>query len=101
MSYSYPEIRQFRGRYAQRNSFEVPDGALEVALNVTVGNDFIISKRRGYYRYFTPITGTLKGLDKYERTLVAFYTDKVTHFADTGTAPMRQGARQLMAWKLE
>jgi len=92
MSYTYPEIRQFRGRYAQRNSFEVPDGALEVALNVTVGNDFIISKRRGYYRYFTPITGTLKGLEKYERTLMAFYTDKVSHFADSGTAPNEVGS---------
>ncbi len=92
MSYNYPEIRQFKGRYAQRNSFEVPDGALETALNVTVGNDFIVSKRRGFYGYYTPGTGTLKGLEKYENTLIAFYTDKVSHYTDTGTAPNETGS---------
>ena len=95
MTYSYPEIRQFKGRYAQRNSFELPDGALETALNVTVANDFIISKRRGYYTFFTPPTGILKSIENYERTLIGFYTDKVSHFADTGTSPNLVGAETI------
>jgi hypothetical protein len=92
MSYSYPEIRQFRGRYAQRNSFEVPDGALEVAENVTVGRDFIIAKRRGFYDYFVPVTGTLKGLVKYEDRVVSLYGTKVSYYTDTGVSPNETGA---------
>ena len=45
MPYAYPEIKTMRGLYQQRNSFTVPDGALETALNLTVKNDNILSSR--------------------------------------------------------
>lgn len=96
MSYNYVEIRKFRGRYAQRNSFEVPDGALEIAQNVTVSSDFIISKRRGFYTYFSPGSGTLKELVTYENKLLAFYNNKVGYFNDTGVSPNLVGSETLL-----
>jgi hypothetical protein len=97
MTYSYPEIRQFRGRYAQRNSFEVPDGALEVANNVTVGSDFIISKRRGFYTYFTPGSGTLKALFNYEDTLISIYENQVAKYVSTGVSPNQVGSQTVIS----
>lgn len=93
MSYNSPEIRQFRGRYAQRNSFEVPDGALEVAQNMVVASDFILTKRRGFYPYFAPGSGTLKKLKKYEGKLIAVYTTQISSFADTGSSPNVTGSQ--------
>lgn len=93
MSYNSPEIRQFRGRYVQRNSFEVPDGALEVASNVTVQNDFIITKRRGFYQYYAPGSGTLKKLKKYENRLIAVYATQIAHYADSGVSPNLVGTQ--------
>lgn len=93
MSYNSPEIRQFRGRYVQRNSFEVPDGALEVASNVTVQNDFIITKRRGYYQYYAPGSGTLKKLKKYENKLIAIYTNQIAYYTDSGASPNLVGTQ--------
>jgi hypothetical protein len=91
MTYMFPEIRQFRGRYAQRNSFDVPDGALEIAVNATIQSDFVVTKRRGFYDYFTPGSGTLKTLEKYENQLIGIFNSKVSYFVDTGTAPNETG----------
>jgi hypothetical protein len=96
MSYSYPEIRQLRGRYVQRNSFEVPDGALEIGHNVTVQSDFVLSKRRGFYQYFAPGSGTLKQLAKYENKLIAIFGTKISYFTDTGTAPNETGTETVL-----
>lgn len=53
MAYSYPEIRTFSGLFLQQNSFDVPDGAMEVAENVVIQNDNQISKLFGFYTYYT------------------------------------------------
>ena len=97
MSYSYSEIRQFRGRYVQRNSFEVPDGALETALNLTVGNDFILGKRRGFYQYYLPGSGTLKKLKKYENRLIAVYDTKISYYTNSGIAPNEVGTETALS----
>jgi len=97
MSYTYPEIRQFRGRYVQRNSFEVPDGALEVASNVTVASDFVLTKRRGFYNYFVPGAGTLKSVVKYENRLLALYGNQVSYYTNTGTAPNETGSETILS----
>ena len=95
MSYNSPEIRTFRGRYAQRNSFEVPDGALEVASNVTVGSDFIVTKRRGFYAYYVPATQILN-LANYENTLVSIYSDKFAYYSNTGSEPNLLGSQTVL-----
>ena len=68
--YSYPEIKTLRGLYLQRNSFTVPDGALEQATNLIVKNDNILSSRRGFHCYFDPSSGTLNNLFNYQDTLL-------------------------------
>mgnify|MGYP003661570248 FL=1 len=92
MPYSYPEIRQMRGLYQQRNSFTVPDGALEKALNLTVKNDNILTSRRGFHQYFNVSSGTLNNLFKYQNILIAMYNAKMAYYTDTGSAPNQTGS---------
>jgi len=92
VGYSYPEIKTLKGLYLQRNSFTVPDGALEEALNLVVKNDNILSSRRGFHTYFDPITGTLNNLFNYEDKLISAYSTKLTSYADTGTTPNETGS---------
>ena len=92
MAYSYPEIRTLKGLHLQQNSFDVPDGALEIAKNVVIDRDGIISKRRGFYRYFVPGSGTLNALFTFGGKLLAAYLDKIRYYDDTGTVPNKTGA---------
>lgn len=78
--------------YLQANSFNVPDGALEEALNIVVKNDFIWSSRNGYYPYFTPLTGTLNNLFQFQNQLFSIYEDKLEYYTDTGTTPNETGS---------
>ena len=91
MPYAYPEIKTMRGLYQQRNSFTVPDGALETALNLTVKNDNILSSRRGFHIYHEPSSGTLNNLLTYQSVLMAVYNDKITYFTDSGSEPNKTG----------
>lgn len=91
MSYSYPEIKNFAGLFLQQNSFSVPDGAMEVAQNIIVSKDQIITKRRGNYTYFDPSAGTLNRLFQYQNKLLAAYETKFVHYADTGVSPNETG----------
>lgn len=91
MGYSYPEIRQFLGLFAQANSFALPDGAMEIAENIVINDDNVIQKMRGFYRYFTPGVGTLNALFNYQNKLIAVYNTKASYFSDTGSAPNKTG----------
>ncbi len=97
MPFTYPEIRTLHGLYLQRNTFTVPDGACEQANNVVVKNDNMISSRRGYYTYFSPVTGTLNNLFNYQDTLLAIYADKIRYYTDTGTAPNETGSEHTLS----
>lgn len=90
--YTFPEIRSFRGLFLQRNSFTAPDGALEVAKNVVIPNDDVISRARGYYTYFDVSTGSLNKLFTYQEKLFAAYTDKIRYYTDTGSSPNETGS---------
>lgn len=70
----FPEIRKFSGLFLQANSYDVPDGAMEICRNVEIQSDAILQKTRGWYRYWTPpLPGQeLKGLIKYAGFLHAF-----------------------------
>jgi hypothetical protein len=89
VSYQYPEIRKFDGLYLQANSFNVPDGALEIARNIEIQNDAIIQKTRGWYTYWTPGPGQeLQALVTYDDTMLAFGSFGIMSFLnDTSLDP--------------
>lgn len=91
MAYNYPEVRKFLGLYAQANSFGLPDGAMERCLNVTIDDDDVIIKSRGYYTYYTPLITTLNNIFLYERRLLAAFSTKMAYFTDTGVSPNEVG----------
>jgi hypothetical protein len=92
LSYEYPEIRKFLGLFAQQNSFDVPDGAMERALNIVLNDDNVILKDRGFYQYFDPTSTTLNNLFFYKQKLLAVFTTKISYFTDTGSAPNVTGS---------
>lgn len=89
--YSHVEIKTFIGLYLQQNSFAVPDGALEVAENCVITLDNVISKRRGYFAFFSPGSGTLNNLALYQHTLIDIYTNKIGHLDDNGSETINTG----------
>jgi len=73
MPLTFPEIRKFTGLFLQANSYDVPDGAMEVCRNVEIQSDAILSKTHGWYRYWTPSIGQqIKGLCLYAGALHVF-----------------------------
>lgn len=84
------EIKTFAGLYLQANSFQVPDGAMEVAENVVISKDQKISKVRGYYQYANP-GGVPNNLFLYQNRLCKVDANSMAHYADTGTAPNETG----------
>ena len=91
MAFSYPEIRSWQGLFLQQNSLSVPDGALETALNVVISKDGQITKRRGFYTFYTPVTGTLNRLFTYQNVLMAAFQSKLSYLTETGTIPNKTG----------
>jgi hypothetical protein len=91
--YVTPEIKRFRGLHLQRNSFEVPDGALEEAENCVLYSDQIIEKCRGYYKFFDNNTppATVKGLCNFQETLVSSNTDGLYYYQEQGEEPNKTG----------
>lgn len=90
--YSYPEIKTFRGLYLQRNSFTAPDGAFEIAENVTIPSDDVAVRARGYYEYYDGSAFMLNNLFSYQDNLIAAYETKISYLTDTGTAPNLVGS---------
>lgn len=93
MTYSSPEIKAFLGVYSQENTFTVPDGALEVASNVVVSRNNVVTKRRGFYQYYDPGSDTANNLLLYQSRLLGVFSDKIGYFTDTGSAPNLTGTR--------
>ena len=91
MAYSHPEIKKFAGLYAQPNTFDLPEGAMEVANNVMLRDDNTIQKLRGFYEYNCPVSGTLNALFYYQDKLMAVFTDKIGYFTDAGASPNETG----------
>lgn len=97
MPYQYPEIKKFLGLFLQKNSFTVPEGAMETALNIIINDDDVINKVRGRYKYFTPNSGTLNNLFLYEQKLLAIFNNKISYFTDTGSAPNITGTESVLS----
>lgn len=93
----YPEIKKLTGLYLQQNSFTVPDGACEVANNITISSDNVLSPRRGNYNYFTPVSGTFNRLFNYQEKLIAAYSTKLRYYTDTGSSPNEKGTEHTIS----
>ncbi len=87
MTYSYPEIKAFRGLFAQPNTFTLPDGAMEQASNVVINDDNILQKIRGFYSYYPSGASTLNSLFTYQSRLMGVFNDKIVYFSDLGSEP--------------
>lgn len=87
MSYAYPEIKTFRGLFAQPNTFTLPDGAMEEARNVVINDDNILQKIRGFYEYYDAGLDTVNATFLYQQKLIGVFSNKVGYFADTGAEP--------------
>jgi hypothetical protein len=96
MAYQYPEIKRFLGLFAQANSFSLPEGAMEKALNVVINDDNVISKTRGFYDFFEPASGTLNELFLYQQHLIAVYQSKASYFTETGSSPNEVGTETVL-----
>ena len=97
--YDYPEIKTFKGLYLQRNSFTVPDGAMEQAMNCILLQDNRLNKTRGFYEYFTPSEedGDLNNLFYYQNKLISIYVSQMAYYDDTGSYPNQKGAQTLLS----
>lgn len=93
MPLSYPEQKKFLGLFAQRNSFDLPDGAMEKALNIVMNDDDTVTKARGFYTYYDPTTDTLNAVTLYQDKLIAVLSDEMAYFTDTGSSPNETGTR--------
>lgn len=91
MSYTYPEIKTFRGLFAQPNTFTLPDGAMEEARNVVINDDNILQKIRGFYEYYASGSSQINSLFTYQSKLIGVFNNKVGHFADSGSEPNTVG----------
>lgn len=87
MTYSYPEIKTFRGLFAQPNTFTLPDGAMEEARNVVINDDNILQKIRGFYDYYSAGASTINATFQYQQKLMGVFTNKIGYFSDTGSDP--------------
>lgn len=89
MSYLSPEIKTFGGLFLQKNSFTVPDGAMEIANNVVIQNDDIIIRTRGYYTYddTSVIPAFPNNLFNFNETLVCACEDRIIYYTDSGSSP--------------
>lgn len=84
-----PEIRKFDGLYLQANSFNIPDGAMELAENVVIQSDNIVSKSKGYFEFWRPGGGdalhNIKALYTYQGKLVGLFENGVGRFDESFT----------------
>ena len=96
MPVSYPEIKTFKGLYLQKNSFTVPDGAMERANNCILLQDNRLSKTPGHYQYFSPASGTLNNIFYYQSRLLLIYLNKISYLTDGGTYPNETGTETLL-----
>lgn len=87
MPYTFPEIRSFAGLYLQQNSFQVPDGAMEVASKVVIRSDEVITKTNGLFEYWRPdgvsLLDTLSSTYTYQGVLIGFFEEGIGYFTDT------------------
>lgn len=96
--YNHVEIKAFKGLYLNQNSFSVPDGALEQALNTVITKDDVIEKRKGFFTFLTPAPGSvLNSLYTYQNVLMALYDSKIQWIDSSGTGTNLTGETVLLS----
>lgn len=87
MAYNYLEIRSFQGLFLQQNSFQVPDGAMEIASRVIIRSDEVITKTNGLYEYWRPDgvsdLDDIRATYTFQGKLLGFFATGIGNFADT------------------
>lgn len=71
------ELKKVYGLEIQSNSYAQREGSLERAKNITLSQDNIYKKRRGFRTFYDPTTSTVRNLGEYKNKLVAFSSNNV------------------------
>jgi len=85
------EISSLRGLYLQQNSFNVPEGGLEEALNVIIDRDYMIRARRGFFSFNTPV-GTPNNLFFYDTRLINILNNNIKSLNSSGSPTTLTGS---------
>lgn len=83
MAYSSVEIRSFQGLFLQSNSFQVPDGAMEIANNIVIRSDEVISKTYGFFEFWRPLglpNGDIVATYTFQGRIVGFFESGIGWF---------------------
>lgn len=87
MPYAQLEVRSFRGLYLQQNSFQVPDGAMEIASRVVIRSDEVITKMAGFYEYWRPngseTISDIRATYTFQGKTIGFFSDGIGYFEDS------------------
>lgn len=71
------ELKKVYGLEVQSNSYSQREGSLERAKNITLSQDDIYKKRRGFKTFYDPTTTTIRNLGEYQDKLVGFNSTSV------------------------
>lgn len=71
-----------KGLYTNPNPLDLQEGAMVIADNCIIDRDSTIEQRRGFSRYGTAITGTMKKLIEYKETLLLNYDTTLAYDSD-------------------
>lgn len=92
-------FNSFRGLYLQPNSFsQIPDGSLEVAENVVINRDGMLSKRRGFYQFAKELTNPHK-LFEYDNTLFLISGTGIGRYDSLGNYSANSGSGSWTTYK--
>ena len=71
------ELKKVYGLEIQSNSYSQREGSLERAKNITLSQDNIYKKRRGFKTFYDPTTTTIRNLGEYMDKLIGFNSTSV------------------------
>ncbi len=71
------ELKKVYGLEVQSNSYSQREGSLERAKNITLSQDDIYKKRRGFKTFYDPTTTTIRNLGEYADKIVGFNASSV------------------------
>ena len=71
------ELKKVYGLEIQSNSYSQREGSLERAKNITLSQDNIYKKRRGFSTFYDPTTTTIRNLGEYADKLIGFNSNSV------------------------
>lgn len=79
------ELKKVFGLELQSNSFKTREGSLEIASNVVLQQDDIISKKRGEKTFYDPSPVIVRNLGQFLGKLLGFCADRVQVYNQNGS----------------